>query len=280
MSKIGKIKEKTKKALKSIKKKLKGKRTEEKKKLTKKQRIKREAKDWGISIAVALLIYFVILPALLGTTTPLIVVSSCSQEPHLNIGDILIIRGTKMEDIEAPTITVEDQFNYTYDNHTNTLTINNQEVTPNTNNSIVTYLPNPTGTQIIHRALVKIKFTEQAEPIQGEEILLTQGDANKLPDQITRTEVNGKKALCLDYTSKGMILQPQHDPGTQDSDLILSQDPGICISTPVTEQRIVGSKIGPRVPLLGHIKLFFCDIAPICEGHDNPGTNYEYTLTC
>ena len=280
MNKIKKIKQKTKETLESIKKKLKGKKSEEKKKLTKKQKIKREAKDWGISIAAALLIYFVILPAILGTNTPLIVVSSCSQRPHLNMGDILVIRGTAMEDIEAPTITINDQLQYNYDNETNTLTINDQEVTPNTNNSIVTYLPNPMGTQIIHRALVKLEFTEQAEPIQGEKILLTQGDANELPDQITQTRVNGERALCLDYTHQGMILQSQKDSEDQGSELIVSKDSEMCISTPVTEERIVGRKTGPRIPLLGHVKLFFCDIAPVCEGHANPGTNYEYILTC
>jgi len=278
MTNTQKIKEKIKKTLRSVKKKIKGKEPSEKKELTKKQKIKREAMDWGISIAAALLIYFVVLPAILGTSTPMIVVSSCSQQPHLNIGDLLIIQGVQMEDIEAPTVTIEGQLNYTYDKQTNTLTINDHEISPNTNNSIVTYLPSPTGTQIIHRALVKLEFTEQAEPIQGEKILLTQGDANEIPDQITRTEVNGERALCLDYTREGMILQPQHGP--EDQELLISQDPEICLSTPATEERIIGRKKGPRIPLLGHIKLFFCDVAPICEGHSNPGTSYEYKLTC
>ncbi len=267
--KIKKIKE----AFKKMNKKIRGK-ERKKEERTKKEKIKREIRDWGISIAAALLIYYVILPAALGTSTPMIVVSSCSQQPYLNIGNVIVLRGTDMQDIEAPTITIDGKLNYTYNEETDTLTINNQDITKNSENDIVTYVSHPTGTQIIHRALAKLEFTEEADFAQGETILLTQGDANPMPDQITQKELEGERALCLGYSRGETILLPQ------DSQELVSTREQACLSTLVTEDMLVGRKTGWRIPILGHIKLFFCDVVPFCDGHSNPGTNYEYKLTC
>ncbi len=281
--KLKKLKEKTKNSLSKLKKKIKGK--EKKEKLTRKQRIIKEIRDWGISIAAALLIYYVILPAILGTSTPMVIVSSCSQEPHLNIGDVLILQGTSMEEIEAPTVKIEEELNYTYNNETNRIVINGQEIETDTENDIVTYIPEPPGTQVIHRSLAKIEFSENASPefLAGEKILLTQGDANPIPDQVTREEINaGKRAMCISLEQEGMIVNLPHDMDLEGQEDLKIIPHGIetCLSTPVTEERIVGRKTGPRIPLLGHVKLFFCDVMPFCDGHANPGTEYEYKLSC
>ncbi len=217
---------------------------------TKKEWIKREGKDWAISIAVAVVIYFVILPAILNTSSPLIVVSSCSEEPYLDIGNVLAIQGTQVKNVKAPTIDLQsNEINYSFNAQKETLTINGKDLKKNESNEIVVYYSNPGGSQIIHRALAKIKT-------QNQQYLLTWGDANPIPDQLTQKKMKGKRRLCL------------------------QNNPGACISTPINNKMLVGKKLGWRVPLLGHVKLFFCDIFPVCEGHANQGTDYEYKLTC
>lgn len=222
---------------------------EKEEKLSKEEWLKREAVDWGVSIAVAVIIYFVIMPAILGTSSPMVVVSSCSEQPYLNIGNVIILQGTSMENVKAPTVNIRNTFNYSYNEMERTLTINDRKIQKNTSNDIVVYYANPTKSQIIHRALIKLNTTQGT-------YLLTQGDANDLPDQVTNQKIEGKRRMCI------------------------SNNPGACISTPITEEMIAGKKIGWRIPLAGHFKLFFCDIFPLCDGHSNLGTNYKYKLTC
>ncbi len=246
--------EKTKKTLKKTKEKLgkinpfKEKHKKEKPDLFTKQWFKQEAFDWTISILTAVAIYFVILPAILHTNSPLIVVSSCSEEPHLNIGNVLVLQGTKVKDVNAPTVEINSSLEYQF-NYNESLIINGEELRKNTSNDIVVYTAKPSGYQIIHRALAKLKTPD-------EEYLLTWGDANPVPDQVTANKIKGKRRLCL------------------------SSNPNACISTPIKNSMLTGKKIGWRIPLAGHVKLFFCDITPFCEGHSNKATNYQYKLTC
>lgn len=240
---------------------------EEKEEKTKKEKVKQEAFDWIISISVALLIYFVILPALLGTSSPLIVVSSCSEEPYLNIGDVLILQGTDIESTKAPTVNVENGLNYSFNEEDQVLTINGKKIRKNDSNDIVVYISSPSGSQVIHRALAKLDTGK-------EKLLLTWGDANSLPDQLTRAEVKGERALCMQSTQRGTVLL------TPNNTQYLTKEPGACISTPVNKDRIVGEKATWRIPILGHFKLFFCDVMPFCDGHSNPGTGYDYELSC
>lgn len=215
----------------------------------KKEWLKKETWDWAVSIAVALLIYFIILPGILNTSSPLVVVSSCSEEPYLNIGDVLVLQGTSIENIRAPLIQVENQLNYSYRESTGTLILNGRKINKNQSNDIVVYFTNPGRTRVIHRALAKLETPEGT-------YLLTQGDANSIPDQLTKGLINGERRLCI------------------------NQNPGVCISTLINQEMVVGKKLGWRLPLLGHVKLFFCDVMPFCDGHANRGTGYEYRLTC
>ena len=68
---------------------------------------------------------------------------------------------------------------------------------------------------------------------------------------------------------------------TQTGESCIDENMG-CISTPVTQRMLVGKKILIPVPLLGHVKLFFCDLTlgKLCDGHSNLGTDYQYTLSC
>src|SRR3989344_4872781 len=66
-----------------------------------------ELRDWALSFAIAAAVYFLILPAVLGTTTPAVVVASCSEKGFLNIGDVLVLQGVKASDVKAPLVTVD-----------------------------------------------------------------------------------------------------------------------------------------------------------------------------
>jgi signal peptidase I len=207
-----------------------------------------EVKDWAISFLVAAVFYFIILPAVLGTSSPAVVVSSCSEKGYLNIGDILILQGVRIEDINAPLVEVDKYEGFTpifEKEEVTKLNISGKIVELNRSSDIIVYLANPTNMQIIHRVFVKIKT-------QKGYLLITKGDANNFPDQMTP-----KGGQCIDRNVG-------------------------CISTPITQERIVGRKILFQIPLLGNIKLFFCDLffGKLCEGHANAGTDYEYKLWC
>lgn len=206
-----------------------------------------EAKDWIGSFIVAAVFYFIILPAIMGTSSPAVVVSSCSEKGYLNIGDILIVQGTDIRAVSVPEVGQErlSFLPVVENNKVDALNFLGAVVRANDSNDIVIYNAFPSGYQIIHRALARVKTPKGY-------FLLTKGDANPIPDQIT---VRGQQ--CID-TNLG------------------------CISTPITQQMLVGKKVLFPIPLLGHVKLFFCDatLGLVCEGHANAGTGGQYKLWC
>ncbi len=210
---------------------------------------KEELKDWIVSFVTVAIIYFLILPAILGTSSPLVIVSSCSEKGFLNIGDIVIVKGVKAEDVKAPLVNAPHYTGFTpvFEGEKFVgINISGEVIKPNESNDIIVYYANPSGSQIIHRVLARINTSNWI-------LLVTKGDANPVPDQLGI--VNGKLVECV------------------------SENLG-CISTHVNEKMVVGKKIGPAIPLLGHLKLFFCDVMPFCQGHSNAGTGYEYKLWC
>jgi signal peptidase I len=208
-----------------------------------------EVKDWLSAFIVAAVAYFIILPALLGTSSPAVVVSSCSERGYLSIGDIIVVQGVSIKDVVAPEVQVVtfDSFTPVFDadNKTTAIIVGNTTVPVNASNDIVVYNAYPSGAQIIHKALARIKTPSGY-------LLLTKGDANPIPDQF------GSKGPCI------------------------GQNAGYCISTPITQKMLVGRKILVPIWFFGHVKLFFCDLTfnKLCEGHANLGTAYNYTLGC
>lgn len=177
----------------------------------------------------------------------MVVVSSCSERGHINIGDILVVQGINIKDVNAPIVEVDkfDDFTPLFDDGEVTrLNIEGKIVMINREADIVVYNAYPSGAQIIHRAFAKIK-------VRDKYYLITKGDANPIPDQLSTT-----------------------------GEACVSSNRGECISTPITQKMLVGKKILFPIPLLGHIKLFFCDVVPFCDGHANPGTNFNYELWC
>ena len=208
-----------------------------------------EIKDWAISFVAAAVIYFIVLPAILGTSSPGVVVASCSEKGYLNIGDILVVQGTSIKDINAPEVVVDRYEGVTpildENGEVTELIIGSKQVSLNRSNDIIVYGAYPSGVQIIHRVFVKIKTNDGY-------LLLTKGDANTALDQMTQTGES-----CIDENIG-------------------------CISTPVTQRMLIGKKVLIPIPLLGHVKLFFCDLTlgKLCDGHSNLGTDYRYTLSC
>jgi len=216
--------------------------------LDKKIEAKQELKDWLLSFLVAAVVYFIILPVVLGTSSPGVVVASCSERGYLNIGDILVVQGVNIKDIIAPEVEVDRFTGFTpvlENGEVTKIVIGDRTISLNRSNDIIVYSAYPTGTQIIHRVFAKIKANDGY-------LLLTKGDANIALDQMTE---NGD--VCIDENIG-------------------------CLSTPVTQRTLVGKKILIPIPLLGHVKLFFCDLTlgKLCDGHSNIGTDYQYLLTC
>ncbi|MEM4222173.1 MAG: hypothetical protein QW097_01950 [archaeon] len=207
---------------------------------------KKEAKEWIAALVFAILLYYVVLPLFLHTSSPAIVIASCSEKGFLNIGDIIFVQGGSLEELNAPTVNTVN-FTPVFVNNTFIgLNFSGLMIYPNQSNDIAVYY-SPYGFQVIHRVLVKINDS-------GNFYLITRGDANNFPDQVNYLD----KSVCFHDLKKG------------------------CISTAVNQKMYVGKKIFVAIPLLGHIKLFFCDLTGgiFCEGHSNFATNYEYKLSC
>ncbi len=211
-----------------------------------KEKIINEIKEWVLSFIIVAFIYFIFLPVLLGTSIPLMVVASCSEKGYLNIGDVIILQGTKIENIRAPTVHVQNIKEikpYFSGKNITGIIVNNITLLENPKNDIVVY-SSPNGI-IIHRALAKIIYGNKT-------YLLTKGDANPVPDQYSKY---GTFCITKNYG---------------------------CLSRAVTQGDLIGRMILFPIPLIGHVKLFFCDVTLgyLCEGHANRGTNYEYKLWC
>lgn len=224
------------------------------KKPRKKQTIEEEIREWIVSFIVAAVIYFIVMPAIFGSSSPAVVVSSCSEKGNLNIGDIIFVGGVDPRDINAPEVASDGipEVSLLFDSggdypvEINRMLINGQLVAYDNSNDIIVYNSDPRNYQIIHHAFAKIN-------IGGDYYIITRGSANAIPDQI-----DAKGNLCF------------------------TENSGSCLSTAVSEEMLIGRKVLPHVPILGHVKLFFCDITlnMLCEGHANAGTDYRYMLTC
>lgn len=221
-----------------------------KRKPAKKRTLADEIKSWAIDITIVVVIYFIILPGVLGTGTPMVVVASCSEAGYLNIGDVLVLQGVRIEDVRAPLVELTpEEFAEGFEprlddvkDEVRWLGFGDKEVELNRSSDIIVYISNPHGVQIIHRVFAKLKVGDNY-------YLVTKGDANAMPDQV------GSGGICLENGNG-------------------------CISSLVTREMLVGKQAFFALPLMGHVKLFFCDITRVCDGHINAGTGYEFKLWC
>ncbi|RLG21648.1 hypothetical protein DRN74_01970 [Candidatus Micrarchaeota archaeon] len=216
----------------------------------KKQNVSDEIKDWVVSFIVAAVIYFVIMPAVFNSPSPAVVVSSCSEKGNLNIGDIIFVAGVDVKDVRAPMVNLNSSskikpiVNDSF--FVNEMLFGDKLIRFNNSNDIVVYNSRPYNYQIIHHAFAILNLSSKY-------YLVTKGSANAIPDQIGKNGV-----FCL------------------------TENPGTCLSTAVDDNMLLGRKVLFTIPLLGHIKLFLCDLTfnKLCEGHANAGTDYYYVLSC
>jgi len=157
-------------------------------------------KELIITFAIAAFFYYGVLTTLLGTSSPFVTVTSCSMKGHFNIGDLAVIQGTRVENINAPVLDIApgDKVSLEMDG-LQVVGISYQNKTINftkTGDIIVYNTPLRPGEPIIHRVVVKLRSG-------GSYSLLTKGDANPTIDQDCRS-------------------------------------PDVCVSMPVTQDMIVG----------------------------------------
>jgi signal peptidase I len=221
---------------------------------------KAEALDWIVGFAEAALLYFVILPVILGTYPPAVVVQTCSMTGTYNVGDVAVMQGTSFDDLKAPEITTSSLNYIIYPNNISQQTQKlvfegGQELEVQTWGDIVLHDSPITGEQIIHRAIAKVTTP-------GGRYLITKGDSNNIPDSM-RIECaewvdTEKGRLCTGVREDVSRVCTQADIGW----------PG-CLSVPVPEDRFLGKAIF-SIPLVGHVKMLFMHIVTLGHGYPGP----------
>lgn len=142
-----------------------------------------------IALASAFAVWF-LLSALLGTASPLNVVTSCSMQPALDRGDLIILHGGA---VNAPVFTTSEPLeglratirrvpclvNGEQSLCDGPVTLGSQSFASLASNDVIVYEPEPRVTDfIIHRAVVGIDAN-------GSRYYLTKGDNNQRMDQPT-----------------------------------------------------------------------------------------------
>lgn len=225
--------------------------------LIEKYKIKSPLLQWIIYIAFAFLFAWIIYSGLglaLSTDTPMVVVVSDSMEPVMHRGDVVIVKGLDVEEINAPQATFTSSLNnnppksfseigdlvYKNEELSEILLFDNQNPTriPYTKEGdIIVYdtilfnqrarynlfLPSPKPVRIIHRAVTKINASDGT-------FFLTKGDN---PESITIDQD------CGQLSSNG------------------TEKP--CISVfPVKADQIHGKALY-RIPWIGYIKILLTE---------------------
>lgn len=218
---------------------------------------KAELFDLVFGFACAALLYYLILPFLLGATPPAVVVQSCSMKGALNVGEVVVLKGASFEEINAPTVQLDSEidFSVVLDNQTQETTklifSDNQTLDVQENGDTVVYTSKISGEQIIHRVIAKVQTPEGR-------YYLTKGDANNLPDAV--------RLECTQWDFSGQICQKLRING-----ICTENDIGYggCIATPVKEQDIAGRQFF-SVPLIGHVKMIAMHIVTLGHGYPGP----------
>jgi signal peptidase I len=214
--------------------------------------------DLVFGFVFAVLLYFVLMPAILGANPPAVVVMSCSMRGTLNVGDIVVLQGVSPEDVRAPEAILEspemDVMSFRNSRGKETLYIPNgnpSEVNVDMTGDTLVYVSKITGIQIIHRVIAKLKAPD------GHYYYITKGDANFAPDALNQSSAcdiwafgGGGSSICAEYTYQGVCTSPG-DVG--------------CLATPVRDDELIGRQI-LNIPLVGHVKLIPMHILHILTG--------------
>lgn len=230
--------------------------------LTKKYKLKgwkAEAVEWGIGFIEAAIFYFIVLPLVLGTYPPAVVVQSCSMAGVYNVGDVVVLQGVSFDTLNAPEVTVPS-LNYTiipnniYNQTVELVFSDGTRLPVQTSGDVILYESAISGEQIIHRAIAKVTTPNGR-------YVLTKGDANNLPDSV--------RLECEEWaqTADGIICTSIKKTV---SSVCTDEDRGYsgCLGTPIPEDKLMGKAI-LWIPLIGHVKMLFTHV--ITLGHGYPG---------
>jgi len=214
-----------------------------------------EIVDLAVGFIVAGLIYFIIMPLLLGANPAAVVVQTCSMTGTYNVGDIVVLRGAAWDDINAPEITASS-IHYTIEpnnitHQTKKLIFADTELDVEATGDVIVYNSKTSGVQIIHRVIAKVTTPDGR-------YYITKGDTNAIPDssKIDCAEFINDRCTKISYTVSNVCTE--EDRGW----------PG-CIGTPLKEDEIVGKHFF-TVPLLGHVKMLFFHILTLGNGYPGP----------
>lgn len=218
---------------------------------------KAELVDIGFGFLVAGLLYFVILPAILGANPPAVIVQSCSMKGTLNVGDVVVLHGATFDEIRAPLVKLDSPISFQIEpndarKRTKKLIFpNNQTVPVAEDGDIVVYVSKISGEQIIHRVIAKVITPEGR-------YYITKGDANNIPD--------AAKIECAAWVGNRCI---RFDPEV--TSICTEKDKGWkgCIATPIRENEIIGREFFV-IPLVGHIKMIVFHILTLGHGYPGP----------
>ena len=224
--------------------------------------IKAEIVDLVVSLGIAALLYFVIMPAILGANPAAVVVQTCSMKGVFNVGDISVLQGTNFEDLNAPEIILAQNFFYNIEPNnvasktTKLLFPDGQELAVQTTGDIITYNSQTSGMQIIHRVIAKVRAEDG-------NFLITKGDVNDLPDSVKiscaeYTTTDGKTYCTKLSTTITEVCDAETDRGW----------PG-CLAAPLQDKDIVGKHI-LWIPFLGHVKMLFMHVVTLGHGYPGP----------
>ncbi len=224
---------------------------------------KGELVDIVFGFILAALIYYVVLPALLGASPPAVIVQSCSMAGTYQVGDIIVLKGTSFDDVRAPLVVLNATDVYFKIVPNNRFEQTRQLVFPDgspkvvnitRDGDVIVYISPINGNQIIHRVIAKV------ETADGKRYFITKGDANPIPD--------AAKIDCAQWVKEGQYLRCTQlsDNITDVCQLPRDKDWPGCISTPVPEDAVIGKAIFD-IPLLGQIKLALWHIITLGHGY-------------
>ncbi len=210
--------------------------------------------DLVIGLAMAALLYYLILPFILGATPPAVVVQSCSMKGSLNVGDVVVLQGVSFEDVNAPLIELDGPLTFLpipNDARQPTKSIifsNNQTLKLDTKGDTIVFISKISGDQIVHRIIAKVVTPEGR-------FYLTKGDANNIPDASKIDCSVWQNNHCSVHKSQIQNTCTEKDKGWSG-----------CIATPIPEEEIAGRQYFV-IPLIGHIKMLFFHLITLGNGY-------------
>ncbi|MBN3037673.1 MAG: hypothetical protein JW834_04485 [Candidatus Diapherotrites archaeon] len=220
--------------------------------------VKAEVADVAVSLLLAAIFYYLVMPVLVGANPAAVVVQSCSMRGTLNVGDISVLRGAAWDDVSAPEIAIASPIHFSVEpnsiyNETEFLLFpDGQRLAVHEDGDVIVYNSKISGQQIIHRVIAKVTASDGR-------FYLTKGDNNTLPDAARIGCAVWEEAAGI---RECVQVKKSVDGVCSDAD---AGWPG-CLGTPLREDEIVG-KVWLNIPVFGHVKMLFFHVITLGHGY-------------